>query len=61
MPFSVIRSFDYYAVRSSSERRYAYLDVPAKTCRSLRLAPSAGVFFNAEIRDRFDLVTGERE
>jgi hypothetical protein len=37
----------------STERKYIYLDVPEEIYRALLAAPSAGQFFNAEIRDRY--------
>ncbi|MBB3692307.1 KTSC domain-containing protein [Sphingomonas sp. BK580] len=35
-------------------RRYAYRDVPRTTYDALVGAPSAGAYFNAEVRDRFE-------
>jgi lysyl-tRNA synthetase class 2 len=66
MPSSVIRAFDYdprqrrLDVRFVSGRRYSYLDVPAETYARMKAAASKGEFFNAEIRDRFRFVRGER-
>ncbi|MBW6525987.1 KTSC domain-containing protein [Sphingomonas sp. RHCKR7] len=35
-------------------RRYRYSEVPRATYDALVAAPSAGRYFNAEVRDRFD-------
>ncbi|MBY9062162.1 KTSC domain-containing protein [Sphingomonas yunnanensis] len=35
-------------------RRYLYRDVPPSIYDALVAAPSAGRYFNAEVRDRFD-------
>jgi lysyl-tRNA synthetase class 2 len=37
----------------STERKYIYLDVPEEIYRAFLTAPSAGRFFNAEIRDHY--------
>jgi len=37
----------------STDRKYIYLDVPEEIYRAFLAAPSAGKFFNAEIRDRY--------
>jgi hypothetical protein len=59
VPSSVIRWFDYSAPKREllvvfqSGRRYGYLDVPEEVYLGLRLAPSKGEFFNANIRDHY--------
>ena len=59
MPSSVIRAFDYDAARRRlaiafvSGDVYVYLDVPPETARGLADAPSKGVFFVEQMRDRF--------
>ena len=56
---SVIRAFDYdathrrLAIAFVSGDVYVYLDVPPETARGLADAPSKGVFFAEQVRDRF--------
>ena len=37
----------------STERKYIYFDIPKEIYRAFLTAPSAGQFFNAEIRDHY--------
>ena len=59
MPSSVIRSFDYDAVRNElsitfvSGKIYVYQLVPRHVFEAFRAAPSKGAFFNQHIRERY--------
>jgi hypothetical protein len=59
MPSSVIRSIDYefehsrLTVTFTSGRVYEYYMVPPSVAAAFKAAPSMGMFFNAEIRDRY--------
>lgn len=59
MPSSVISSFTYdpkarrLVVTFVTGRIYEYADVPAGVAANFRASFSKGVFFNAEIRDRY--------
>jgi hypothetical protein len=62
MPSTVIRSFDYDAVRRvllilfQSGNRYEYQGVSEETFRAMKASFSKGEFFNAHIRDRYPFV-----
>ena len=64
MPSTVIRSFDYDAMKRElaivfqSGRRYVYLEVPEEMFRKMRMSFSKGDFFNAHIREQFRFVRG---
>lgn len=59
MPSSVIAKFDYdnaharLTVTFVTGRVYQYFAVPAAVAADFRAATSKGVFFNAQIRDRY--------
>lgn len=59
MPSSVISSFTYdpkagrLVVTFVTGRIYEYGDVPAAVAANFRASFSKGMFFNAEIRDRY--------
>ena len=60
MPSTVIRRFDYRAqqhelvVEFTTGRRYLYRNVPEDVASAFRNAFAKGVFFNRNIRDRFE-------
>ena len=60
MPSTVIRRFDYrpqtreLLIVFTTGRRYLYSDVPEEVVSSFRSAFSKGVYFNRQIRDRYD-------
>jgi hypothetical protein len=68
MPSTAIRSYFYDPAQRQlwvtfvTGRRYVYDDVPSDVFDALKTAPSRGVFFNHEIRDRYAFreVTGAR-
>ena len=59
MPSSAIRNFFYDPAKRQlwvtfvTGRRYVYDEVPAEVFDAFKTAPSRGVFFNHEIRDRY--------
>jgi YD repeat-containing protein len=59
MPSAVIHRYEYdeasrtLLITFRSGKRYRYLDVPAEIFTGLRAAFAKGVFFNAQIKDRF--------
>jgi hypothetical protein len=65
MPSKVIRSFRYEPTKTElhvefqSGRRYIYQDVPEEIYQAMKASFSKGVFFNANIRDRFAFVEAE--
>ena len=61
MPSTAIGRIDYDPLTRrlvvdfvTNGRRYVYLDVPPETHAAFRSAFAKGIFFNTEIRDRFD-------
>ncbi|MBA3835749.1 MAG: KTSC domain-containing protein [Pseudomonadota bacterium] len=62
MPSTVIRSFDYSPEREElivefvTGRRYLYSGVPLEVAEAMRSAFAKGVYFNRNIRDRYDCV-----
>jgi hypothetical protein len=68
MPSTVIRNYLYDAANGElwitfvTGRRYVYAAVPQDVFDAFKAAPSRGVFFNREIRDRYACreVTRER-
>ena len=59
MPSTVIRRFDYHADRHelviefTTGRRYVYSSVPEQEAQAMREAFAKGVYFNRNIRDRY--------
>lgn len=59
MPSTVIRNYLYDAANGElwitfvTGRRYVYATVPQAVFDAFKAAPSRGVFFNREIRDRY--------
>jgi hypothetical protein len=68
MPSSAIRNLFYVPAKRElwvtfvSGRRYVYAEVPLDVFDAFKTAPSRGMFFNHEIRDRYAYreVTRER-
>ncbi len=62
MPSTVICRFDYSPEREElvvefvTGRRYLYSGVPAKATEAMLSAFAKGVYFNRNIRDRYDCV-----
>ena len=61
MPSTVIRRFDYAPERRelliefTTGRRYVYADVPEEEVQAMRAAFAKGRYFNARIRDRYQV------
>jgi hypothetical protein len=61
MPSTAIANFEYdketerLTVTFVTGRIYQYVDVPGEVAASFQSASSKGMFFNAYIRDRYDL------
>jgi KTSC domain len=68
MPSTAIRTLFYDTAKRElwvtfvSGRRYVYAEVPPEVFEAFKTAPSRGIFFNHEIRDRYTFreVTRER-
>jgi hypothetical protein len=67
MPSTAIRHFRYASAKRQLEvtfvtgRRYIYDDVPQDVFEAFKAAFSKGIFFNQEIRDRYDYREVQRE